>query len=598
MKMKHLLTIAVAAVLAFAAVNVNAQSIVMSGSSGIYLELGQASTQQPLTGSAILNCGWSDGSKTFTLTDSRPTELAEGDAALTDANNNAWVTWTISGGTCTTATAAQVINVNLMVSVDSSVGNRCFFANPSCTVHTSVSAGTNGAGTIANGTFTESAIPQVVINVINTPLSLNASGTDIRPEDSLFATLRGFQGCGWPMATGSQYLGTGYQTEPTGYGAKAVGLVGTALANGGVNGDGGSALNLAKWALSGNDPFAAAAGLTKNAPAFTVQSVGAVPVVIMVNPANDAGLGSLAVTNIDSGILAGFLDGSFQRVTDMIPQGYSAGAGEAYTFVREFLSGTYNTTEFNVTNTQSNQSSMDVGVAAVNAAVTTADLPPLECNGTPSATQITNGGGLLKDSSTPFGNYYRSRTIGTGAMVTSIKGRSDSLGYAFWSAANFSGVSATNGKYLTVDGVDPLQEVWQDGLVPTSGNGLLANVSLSHVRDGSYPIWSILRVVCGSNCTATNALITSAVNFVGPSQPDFIPLVGTNVPPLKLVRSHFAPPTVTMACSTPSNGNTAAGENAECGGDVGGVVYTLQADGDYAADASVTPSVGEVGHRR
>ncbi len=616
MKMKFTFVVA-AAVFAFAAASVNAQSIVMSGSSGIYLELGQSSAVQPLTGAAIANCGWSDKSKTFTLTDSRPTELTgETDAALTDSTNNAWVTWTINGGTCATTTAAELINVNLMVSVDSSVGNRCFFANPSCTVTTAAVGGpstvnpscTVGGGAINSASFTEtSCIPVAVVNAINTPLSINTSATDIRPEDSLFATLRGFTTCGTSIG-GSQYYGIGYQTEPSGYGTKAKGLVGTKIANGGENGAGGSALNLAAWTLSGNDPFAAAQGLTKNAPAFTVQAVGAVPVVVFVNPSLEAGFGSLQVTNVDRAILSGYLDGSLQRWQDIVPQGWvststngaTEAAAESFTFVREFLSGTYNTTEFNVPNNVENQSSQDVGLASVDGNGLN---PPLECamiGGTTSAV----GGALADQSGIVSSTYYRVRTIGTGSMVAAVEGKGNSLGYAFWSAANFSSTNAANAKYLTVDGVDPIQEVWQDGLVPTSGNGTLGNVTLSHVKDGSYPIWSILRIVCGSNCTATSALIKSATNFVGPNQPDFVP-----ASTLQILRSHFAPPTVSFpasapvtggcttatAANTPSNGNFAAGDSCENGGDVGGMVYSLQADGDFQNDTG--NGYGEVGHR-
>lgn len=609
MNMKHLVTIAVAAVLACAAANVNAQSIVMSGSSGIFLELGQASATQPLTSPAILNCGWSDGGsagKHFTLTDTRPAEL--GDPDLVDSGEQGWVTWTINAGTCSGTTSSTLINVNVDLSVDSSVGNRCFFANPSCEVTTSAVGGsgtgcTAGSGDIDSATFTETTcLPTAVTNLMSggASLSINGSATDVRPEDTLFATMRGFQTCGTPMVTGSQYMGVGYQTQPSGF-THSAGLVGTQIKNGGENGAGSGPFNLGLFALEGNDPFATAAGTTKTVPAFTVIEVGAVPVVVFVNPEDDGGFGSLQVSNIDRGVLSGYLDGSFQRVTDLVPQAYAAGTGESFTFVREFLSGTYNTTEFNIPDSVQNQSSQDVGLASVDS---TTGLPPLECT---AIGGTTNNGGALADGSSQFsGTFYRVRTIGTGSMVSAVEALSDSLGYAFWSAANFSSATSTNAKYLTVDGIDPLQEVWSDGLVPVKGN--LANVTLSHVRDGSYPIWSILRVICGTNCTAVGKLVTSAADFVGPEQPDFIP-----ASTLTLVRSHFSPPGVLYGNSAKctelsagppafwscpknmSNGNTTAGETAEAGGDVGGVVYTLQADGDFSSDSG--NGVGEVSHR-
>jgi len=625
MKTKHLFMIAVAAVLAFAAANVNAQSIVMSGSSAIFIEIGQASATQALSGAAIANCGWSDNStvgKQFTLTDTRPTTYFAGTVAnLVDSGNQGWITWTINGGTCAGTTAATLINVNVMVSADSSVGNRCFFAVPTCTVSTTHTSSQTGAGILNSAGFTETPdIPAAVLAKF--PLTINAAATDIRPEDALFATQRGFTGCGYPIVTGSQYEGIGFQTTPAANSSLPAGLVGEGIANGGQNGAGSGPFNLAIWALQGDEPFSIATGSkgpAAAAPAFTVQEVGAVPVVVFVNPSLDTGLGSLQISNVDRGVLAGFLDGSYQRVADFIPQAWSgSGATEVYTFVREFLSGTYNTTEFAIPDSVENQSGMDVGLAAVDAGL--GSFPPLECAGIPSSVQVTsntpNGAGTglqLADASTVFGGtYYRVRTIGTGSMVSAVEGKANSLGYAFWSAANFSSAGPTTAKYLTVDGVDPIQEAWSDGLVPTSGNGNLPNVTLTHVRDGSYPIFSILRVVCGTNCTATSNLVAAAGNFLSESQPDFVPANSAAQNPLRLVRSHFSPPGVVytgctcngstcvqpyatpIVCS-PSNGNS-SNEASEVGGDVGGVVYTQQADGDYAKDTG--NDAGEVNHRQ
>jgi hypothetical protein len=186
-------------------------------------------------------------------------------------------------------------------------------------------------------------------------------------------------------------------------------------------------------------------------------------------------------------------------------------------------------------------------------------------------------------------------------------GEKDSLGYGFWSAANYAKATATNAKYLTVDGVDPIQEVWVDGLVPTSGNGLLGNVTLAHVKDGTYPIWSLLRVVTDSsgvaftavgNASTPNTLISDAYKFLSQSQPDFVPYTS-----LQIVRSHFVPPGFGVGFHFPSGG---AGEDVACngtgsgcieaGGDVGGLVYSLQADGDYNAD-NIT-NTGNTGRRQ
>ena len=53
---------------------------------------------------------------------------------------------------------------------------------------------------------------------------------------------------------------------------------------------------------------------------YSVTSVGATPIVVFVNPSNESGFGSLLVQNIDRAILAGYLDGTYGRTADLIPQ--------------------------------------------------------------------------------------------------------------------------------------------------------------------------------------------------------------------------------------------------------------------------------------
>jgi len=52
-------------------------------------------------------------------------------------------------------------------------------------------------------------------------------------------------------------------------------------------------------------------------------------------------------------------------------------------------------------------------------------------------------------------------------MVATLQAATtDTLGYFFWSAGNASAFTATNGKYLTVNGVDPLLNAYTDGVFP------------------------------------------------------------------------------------------------------------------------------------
>jgi hypothetical protein len=579
MKMKSISVVA-AAVLAFAAASVNAQTVAvaMSGSSALYLELGQASAS---FGPAS-PCHWTTTSKIFTLTDNRFSP------ALTDSGT-AWITWSPGTGSCGSPTGAYVVNLD--VSTDSTVGNRCFFAvlsgsapagGPGC-VLTTTATSVAGAGAL-NLPTADTTLPPAIITLLATgnsgsPFHINASATDIRPEDAAFATERALAPCG--SVVSGQYLGLGYQT--------ATPNLGVAIAGSSLNHAGGGSFNVAGFNLTGHDPVTS--GTVRS---FSVDPVGAVPVVVFVNPSDTTGLGSLAVTNIDRAVLSGYFDGTLGRVTDVIPQTFTSNTAGTFVYVREPLSGTYNTFEFNIPNNQENQSSVDVGLAALNAFNNSLAVPNLNCGvggvqGTGStATVLQNP---LQETGLHSGvtTGGRFRAIGTGNEVAAVLAQSDGMGFAFWSAANFKNALPSNAKYLTVDGIDPLRDTWVDGAVPTAGNDLLGDVSFSHIKDGSYPIWSQLRVVCdtSSSCTAVSSLTSSALSFLSPFQPDFVP--GTQ---LAIFRSHFAPPGISFPCSaganTPSNG--VAGE-VECGGDVAGLVYTIQADGDYNADNGTSTGI-------
>jgi hypothetical protein len=573
MRLRSMFVVA-AAVLACAAASVNAQTIgvVGAGSSALYLELGQASA----TSGTASNCHWTDSAKRFTLTDSRF-------AGVTDTGN-AWITWSPGTGTC--AAPVAPFNVNIGMSTDSTVGNRCFFAvmpgappagGSGCifttSITTSAGAGT-GANTLAPLPTNDTQLPQSIINLITTGTftHVNSAFTDIRPEDGKFATFRALTACGSAVVGGSQYLGLGYQTGTPGKG--------TSIAGSALNHAGGGSFNVIDFNVFGNDPVTATA-----VRSFNVLQVGAAPIVVFVNPSNTAGLGSLAVSNVDRAVLSGYLDGSLGRVADMNLQTGVAGGAATFVYVRESLSGTYNTMEYSIPNSMSNRSSQDVGVASVNATNNGLAVPVLNCAGNVVVPNGTVGAGSpqnpLEDQGTHggitgAGQPGRFRAIGTGNLVAAVLAQSDGLGYAFWSAANFKNTTAANAKYLTVDGIDPIQETWSDGLVPTTNNGLLGDVSLAHVKDGSYPIWSVLRVVCDPavSCTALGNLNTAAQNLLSPFQPDFVP--GSQ---LFVRHAHFAPPGISFnAGNVPSN-------SPEAGGDVAGLVYTVQADADYTADA-------------
>jgi hypothetical protein len=135
--------------------------------------------------------------------------------------------------------------------------------------------------------------------------------------------------------------------------------------------------------------------------------------------------------------------------------------------------------------------------------------------------------------------------------------------------------------------VDPLCSTYGcgggPGEIPTSGNGGLANVNLNNIANGSYPIWSELRLVSTSAAGLTAATTLagwaqSESTTPGGAQPDFI-----TAPNLQVSHAHFALPFVADHYAA-SQGPRVCGASGgpEAGGDAGGIVTTLQAGSDYA----------------
>jgi hypothetical protein len=549
------------------------------GSSALFLEMGQAAALSPTIGAS---CTWTKGSGTVSALDGRA------GVGLTE-NGQVWVAWQPGTGTC--AAPAGTYKIYSYLQTDSTVGNRCVFAAPACTlVFPSSTVGTAGANLLApvvDVTAASGGLPAAIQTALN-GVGFTVAGTDIRPEDAKFATIRALTACGSPVngVTGSQYLGLGYAVSANSH-------IGNAIK--GATLGGGSSFNVVDFNLTGTDPISGNA-----VSSFSVYDVGAVPVVVFVNPSDINGFGSILVQNITRGNLAGYLDGTYGRASDLIDQSYngSSGASAVATtvFIREPLSGTYNTMEYGIPNNTQLQTSQDVGLNAPVA------IDPLSSNcaaGVVSQNPLQDT--VVRSGAGTSGRY---RAIGTGNLVTAVLSHTDSLGYSFWGTGNFKNATALNAKYLTVDGVDPIQQVWMDGLVPTAGNGLLGNVSFANVKNGSYPIWSKLRLAAiPAGASGASALASAAQSYVSPQQPDFVP-----VNQLLIVRSHFAPPYnassvysgafPSSGTNQPANGTSIcnAGSTPEVGGDVGGLPYSIQSDGDFCTDSGST--VGQVGRRQ
>lgn len=450
----------------------------------------------------------------------------------------------------------------------------------------------------------------------------NAAGTDIRPEDALYATTRAL---------------TTYDTKAlNGLGYNSASCGGDGLATGSKIGcpvyssmGSGSKFYISTFKLTGSDPI----GLG-SVPAYSTLSVGASPQLVLVNNSDPAGFGKLSggnyvFTNINREVLSEVFQGNLTRTDDLLSSAASAAhSGQPIQVVqREPLSGTYNTFEFTgvrtllgsgrtlaakgTTNITSNAySGQEIGI---NPAGTLGQF-----NFGTDATNCPTSGfptGAVQCSDplyvTAADGAKRLRAIGTGeevpATVNAMKNQSTSasaapngIGYTFWSFGNVK-PAAGLGHYLTVDGIDPLFNSPTDGS-NTAGNYNLPTCSatpcaqvipFTHVSDGTYPLWSLLRAVSFKVVpAAVKTLVNTEIVLSNNDKLDeFQPLLDASGNlQLFVFRSHF------KNTNNPVNGHkgctsfappTPASCLVDAGGDVGGAVITVQADVDFALDTGL-----------
>jgi len=530
------------------------------GSSALFLELGQAAVQ--LNGGTGTACTWTaSGSTSVAAHDNRTSPATEDQGQI-------WVVWSPGTGTCTAPTGAG-FNIYAYIQLDSTVGDRCFFGVEStgtsgCTMVLTVTAGTAGANKLCYPSAatctqfgdTAGGIPTAVISAVNGQ-HFFVAGTDIRPEDAKFATLRALTPCGQavyrqPFDLGlHQVYGLGYQTGTAGVGTDIASTFSGAL------------FHVLDFNIAGNDPIT-----NKAVRSFTVSTVGAQPIVVAVSPAGGTGIG--AATDIPLATLMLFYDGAVGRATDLL--GPTA-ATPVTTLVRESLSGTYNVFEYSAVNNNQFHASQD----------------DFNCNGN----QVANNP-LNNNSPAAGGNAFRKRVIGTGQMVAQIQAGTSTdnrLGYFFWSAGNAGSFSTTNGKYLTVNGVDPLKDAYSDGVFPgISGGPALSTVTFKYLNQGDYPIWSALRLVSTSPTPAGVTAIISAVQTLNTTQFDFVTLGN-----LKVWHSHYYMNAINVnfAANGPtisSSGDLCGtgGASAENGGDAGGSNILKANNANFCSDFGST----------
>lgn len=510
------------------------------GSSAFFLEAGLGANFA--SGPIKAPCVWS-ASSGVTATDKTRTSAVD--------SGSAWVAWTTgTGGSCSSPASNAVIYAYL--NTDSVVGNRCLFNG--CTLayptNSPAPAGLILTGGVGNcGTTGECDLPDTAVAAkLNAQVS-NVAATDIRPEDAEFAIARALDTpCAGTIGT-TQYLGLGYS-------------------NGGV----------INSAIPGSTKKFNVVSFKLPSTAPNVTVVGATALLVAVHSSNDAN-GFATDANITSQDLAWYLDGT----THTTPGGEAANV-----LLREPLSGTYNTMEYNVPNRKGTKggsfaTSQDVGLNQQTA--------EQNC--------IVSGGVKVANPTLKFtstNGAERLRAIGTGEELTEVgaftNGNStdndNNLGYSFWSVANFAKLGAVaHTGYYKVDGVDPLNSTkcTYNGVIPTSGSNELACVDMHNVANGTYPIYSLLRLV------NTNTAISSTVASLASAAQDFVSFGEINSRPdfilpskMTSIREHFTPPlgvagSVYPAVNTDGDKQFTSLTNCtslpEAGGDVGGVVVPL-----------------------
>jgi len=492
------------------------------------------------------------------------------------------------------------------LNVDTIVGERLFFAVPRATQQIDSGALTTGGQnlvpaailynrqTSADQADETTGIPSAVLSAIQT--TFTAAISDVRPEDAKFEVNRILA----TFASSGSGLGYGNPANVTCFQAPDSWTVSNILGCP-IYGTWGGRSVPVQYSLSGTDPFTG-----KGAWKYTTIEVGAEPIMFVFNATNPNGLGALngagnpAFTNLNRFTAAWAFNGNLGRAQDLDASLALALRGLSvnppyFPILREPLSGTMTTTEFNVFRTTEtlkeipNAASQETGVNLGNACTLNVNCPdPLYLPGP--------------------GGSVRYRAIGTGAVISGqsgvggIKNLADTIGYAFFSFGNVNPISGSSGvgRYVTLDGVDPINQAYgpyMSGGV-SYGPGQLPSciapctaaggTSLPNIRNGSYGAWSIIRAVTdktGVNLTNTQALVTAAQNEVNNTTADFVPFVCrdttglcTGEPGLHVFHSHFAPSGVAGAAH---NGNVTS---TESGGDVHGAVFTDQADLDYHTD--------------
>ncbi len=522
--------------------------ITLAGSSGAWQSLGVGAYE--FCGGAAAGCQhWTSASNVVNLTDSRVTPVNVDPGTI-------WIVWN--------AAATKVWSDN---KVDTIVGDRCFFAQPQCSVNATL-ANLSGSGSqqIASSIWgADTALPSNVQSLFTTGTPVTAVASDVRPEDAAFEGCRvnSALGIGSYAGAASDGLdGLGYNLNNAagvcpGPGLPQANYVGTPIRSGYPGST--AVANVLAFNITGNDPISG----TK-IPAYTVLPLGADPLVAFFERNNGqlTNLTNVTPQQMQQAFSGGYCDASaFDG-----PNGLPLPAGPIGIFLREPLSGTMTATELGLLRKPTVYTGTGSGAvlgisqeANVNA---------------PVNNPLNNQAGTCLDG---LGGRYRG--VGAGEIINWVlnSGKNlgtDGIGYTFYSYGNVSKVAnSPNYGYATLNNVDPIWASYGPqnstgtgydpgqpataGTLPAAANTPCGSfpcpenqiwaggLSFPHIRDGSYNWWSIIRVI------AYKAALTNAKSLVKGGQvavvddvPDYVPAVKTvgktqTDPGLLILRSHY-----------------------------------------------------------
>jgi hypothetical protein len=561
---------------------------------------------------------WTSGSNALSLQDCRVQTV--GATSCNEDAASVWVVWDSS-----TATGGP--NVWIFAKVDSVVGDRCFFAQPACTVFDFNNPTTNadwtaaGSNKIAQALWGDNSLdttlPASVLSIVEGTLDkVNTAATDIRAEDAAWAIARvnSVLGASTKGGANSDGLdGLGYGVNPAGVPPNGPCPTHITLAQGqgtpiysgyGHTGTSTDAANVLSFNITGKDPFTCTA-----VPTYTVANVGASPIVFVNSRSN-----TLAnLVNATERQLENVFSG-----TDTDASALGLTAGNINAFVREPLSGTYNTTEATV-----------MRYPTLYSASTPQHVEGISMEAYTACSGVVQNPLAGQTCAVHSGSGLRWRGIGTSEVIggvqnsnntTKTNNPTDGIAYTFFSYGNVSALADSSSfGYIQLNGVDPIFQTYNSkydpgqpaaakgtipGTVettfPTCESNIWANgYSFPNVRNGTYRAWSLLHLIFNSSqSTPVKDLIATSNAFVVTSVPDYIPDAKVTIAAnggcgtaaftdlgLLLVRSHYEQfdgngNALGLAPSYPgiSTSNTTG-----AGGDMGGMIIptTLGASTAY-----------------